>query len=53
MTTNSKLEHNISICSGRIFDICPTFCVMTLNLEGSLQLVRLQKIFPISMKYGM
>ena len=28
-------------------------CHVTLNLEGSLWLVRPQNVFPISMKYGM
>ena len=40
--------------TGRIFDICASFlCHVTLNLEGSLQIVHPQKSFPISMKFGM
>jgi len=40
-----KLQHNTYIWSGRIFDICPGFCHVTLNLVQSLRLVRPQKKF--------
>jgi len=32
-----KLEENVEICSGQVFDIWPSFCVMWVEELGSLE----------------
>jgi len=38
--------------AGRIFHICPTFCIRALNLAVPAVSPSRKKVFPISMKFG-